>query len=197
LPSADIFIADISHNLSPAFSVYFSKDGVWSLIITNNKITDPNDSYLLTPLTSICNFASTSVINNSVNPYVTWNFNKTWNSTSLQFSTNESISATRDYYKALPNNLPGDISITNIRNITPEKLAQDAKNAVNAGELVPATQVATFNGNKISTRPLQYSGIATGSKPIVSTTGSNETSSQPSIYINLITIFLTFPSSIC
>jgi hypothetical protein len=200
--SPSYFIFDISHNLPSFFSVLITGNGDplgCKLYIQNSKITNVNESNLLLPVSCFKEWAiNTGVTSNTVNPFTQWNFNKVWTKAPMTGFTVEKpfgSTTTVSVLNVTPTTNASDITLTTTRNstfISNTAFTTGTSTTIAQGTLTPTP--GTFIGNTI-TCPAAYtsSGVAGGS--VILTPGTAE--AGPDLYLNLVNLYMTFPSSIC
>jgi hypothetical protein len=169
------------------------------LYIQNSKITNANDSNLLLPISCFKEWAiNTGVTSNTVNPFTQWNFNKLWTKapmTGFNVAPPFGPTTTVSVLNVTPVTNSNNITLTTTRNSTLSTNATFTTGTSTSIAQGTFNQTpGTFIGNTI-TCPAAYtsSGVAGGS--VILTPGTAE--AGPDLYLNLVNLYITFPSSIC
>jgi len=190
-PQNSLKIADISHNFSSNFSIYFNNDTITNtnIYIYNSSITNVNMNYLLLPrsVTSLFAYANETIQLNTLNPYYYWNTNRIWGSTPLGLAnTVPNLTTINRTCYCSTNQHPEDITLNNVRTYTPS-----LSTPIYTGD------VESFIGNYITITGMYNKLTSSTATLLPKESGPIETYSGESIYINLVTLYLTFNSSIC
>jgi len=191
-------IEDISHNLPSSFNLYLDKTAPNAVYISNDYITDVENSYEIMPISAIKQFATNNTSFNSQTPniIITWNANKTWSMGPLTglISLGPSNNLGGNCILIPANSYPSGITLTTVRTLPSAiTLTTGTKSTVSSNLTVTP---GTFTGNLISINASYISSGGIGGSGIITSSGTSEILSG-NAYVNLASLYLTFPSSIC
>ena len=136
------------------------------------------------------------VSTNSINPFTTWNFNKIWWIGSANSFISSAPNLTTDLLLVPRPTSSSDITLTNTRNSSLQLISgftTGTSTTITPGTSTISMQ-GSFIGNTINT-VASYSNSGVAGSSVISQTGNNEATGD--LFINLVTLYLTFPSSIC